>query len=271
MNCQRFESVVSELARGQMMAAAQRAEALAHSDSCDACAARLSDEQMLTLGLQSLAAEEESLAAPHSVEAKLLEAFRTRDAVVPIVKRQATARYWLTAIAAMLLIAISLVVLSWTKRPAEDPRLAGKQEEPQPKPEVNDQSKEQVAEDTGKPDTVELPQQVKPRRVYRASSRRQNTASVANHVTKEIATDFMPLSYMSVASLQEGGQIVRVQLPRSALANFGLPVNMDRYNEKVKADVLYGVDGMARAIRFVQSVNNTEPGAQASGDLKGKQ
>jgi len=71
-------------------------------------------------------------------------------------------------------------------------------------------------------------------------------------VTKEIATDFIPLSYMSAASLQEGGQIIRVQLPRSALANFGLPVNMDRYNEKVKADVLYGVDGMARAIRFVQ-------------------
>ena len=63
---------------------------------------------------------------------------------------------------------------------------------------------------------------------------------------------FIPLSYMSAASLQDGGQIVRVQLPRSALANFGFPVNMDRYNEKVKADVLFGVDGTARAIRFVQ-------------------
>jgi hypothetical protein len=27
---------------------------------------------------------------------------------------------------------------------------------------------------------------------------------------------------------------------------------MDRYNEKVKADVLIGVDGLAHAIRFVQ-------------------
>ena len=57
---------------------------------------------------------------------------------------------------------------------------------------------------------------------------------------------------MSAANLQDGGQIVRVQLPRAALANFGLPVNMDRYNEKVKADVLLGVDGRAHAIRFVQ-------------------
>jgi hypothetical protein len=57
---------------------------------------------------------------------------------------------------------------------------------------------------------------------------------------------------MTAVNLQDGGQIVRVELPRSALANFGLPVNMDRYNEKVKADVLLGVDGMAHAIRFVQ-------------------
>jgi len=72
---------------------------------------------------------------------------------------------------------------------------------------------------------------------------------VANHA--EIATDFIPLRPMNAASFQDGGQIVRVELPRSALASFGLPVNMDRYNEKVKADVIFGVDGMAHAIRFI--------------------
>ena len=143
----------------------------------------------------------------------------------------------------MLLIAISLVVFSLSKRPAENPQVADKQEEPQPN---------QVAHDIEKPAALASPQAVKRRRVRPVTSRRADTASVANHVTKEIATDFIPLSYMSATSLQEGGQIIRVQLPRSTLANFGLPVNMDRYNEKVKADVLYGVDGMARAIRFVQ-------------------
>ena len=44
MNCQKFESVVSELARGQMMAAEQRGEALAHSDACEDCARRLRDD-----------------------------------------------------------------------------------------------------------------------------------------------------------------------------------------------------------------------------------
>jgi hypothetical protein len=236
--------VVSELARGQMMAAEQRAEALAHGDVCDDCAARLSDEQMLTLGLQSLAADMESLEAPRGVETKLLEAFRTRPvAVEKSASIRVNPRYWIAAVAAMLLIAISLVVFSWTKRPTENPGLASKQEEPQPK---------QVVQDIEKPVPREVPKRVYPKRNRPVSSRRSDTASVANHVTKEVATDFIPLSYMGAASLQEGGQIIRVQLPRSALANFGLPVNMDRYNEKVKADVIYGVDGMARAIRFVQ-------------------
>jgi hypothetical protein len=251
MNCQRFETVVSELARGQMMAAEQRTEALAHSDACDDCAARLGDEQMLTLGLQSLASEMESLEAPLAVEAKLLEAFRARAVVVPI-KRRSSSRYWLAAIAAMLLIAISVVVFRWSNRPADEPRQAVQQE--QPKPDVSNKSNDQLAHDIEKPSVDEsLPQRSQPRRIRPVTLRRPNNASVANHATKEIATDFIPLSYMSAVSLQqEGGQIIRVQLPRSALANFGLPVNMDRYNEKVKADVLYGVDGMARAIRFVQ-------------------
>jgi len=205
------------------------------------------DEEMLTRGLQSLAAEMESLEAPPAVETNLLKAFRARQVVVPIATRRSSSRYWLAAIAAMLLIAISVVVFRWSNRPVDDRREAVKREEPQSKPTVNDKSNEQLVKDVEKDS---LPHRPKPKRVRPVS--RPDSAQVANHATKEIATDFIPLSYMSAASLQDGGQIVRVQLPRSALANFGLPVNMDRYNEKVKADVLVGVDGMARAIRFVQ-------------------
>src|SRR6185369_7143338 len=250
MNCQKFESVVSELARGQMMAAELRGEALAHSDACDDCATRLRDEQMLTRGLHSLAAEMESLEAPAMIEANLLMAFRARQAVVPapVVRRHSA--YWVAAIAAMLLVAISVFVFRWSNRPVNDPRQASRQEEPQPKPQPVIQP--QLAKESTVQDDEDLPQRPRPRRIHPASQRRPASEQVANHVTNEIATDFIPLSYMSAASLQDGGQIVRVQLPRSALANFGIPVNMDRYNEKVKADVLFGVDGTARAIRFVQ-------------------
>src|SRR6185503_1162911 len=111
MNCQKFESVVSELARSQMMTAEQRGEALAHSDVCENCAMRLRDEEMLTRGLQSLSAEIESLSAPSALEGKLLEAFRARQVVVPIATRSSGARYWLAAVAAVLLIVMSVVAL----------------------------------------------------------------------------------------------------------------------------------------------------------------
>jgi len=250
MNCQKFESVVSELARGQMMAAELRREALAHSDACDDCAMRLRDEEMLTRGLHTLAAEMESLEAPAMIEANLMMAFRARNAVVPapVVRRHSA--YWLAGVAAMLLIAITVVVFRWSNRPVDEPRQANRQEEPQQKPQPSVEPR--LAKDSPVPDDEVLPQRQRPRRFHPAMQRRPANTQVANHVTNEIATDFIPLSYMSAASLQDGGQIVRVQLPRSALANFGLPVNMDRYNEKVKADVLFGVDGTARAIRFVQ-------------------
>ena len=67
-----------------------------------------------------------------------------------------------------------------------------------------------------------------------------------------MATDFMPIGYLNSASLQDGGSVVRVELPRSTIVSMGFAVNMDRFGERVKADVLMGADGLARAIRFVR-------------------
>lgn len=68
----------------------------------------------------------------------------------------------------------------------------------------------------------------------------------------EITTDFIPLMQGARLSQGDGVHMVRVELPRSALARFGLPVNAEQPGGRVKADVLLGEDGMARAIRFVR-------------------
>lgn len=209
---------------------------------------RLNDEELLQRELRSLAAEMNHLEAPDSVETKVLEAFRARK-VVPISVKRSNSRYWLAAVAAMLLIAMSVVALRWrseTETPA--PAVAGtnkQNEQPRNAP-IDEPAKGieyQAVDDS--------PNRIERRPVRRPRVRRPQNTQVANHVT-EIATDFIPLRSMNAASFQDGGQIVRMELPRSALANFGLPVNMDRYNEKVKADVIFGVDGLAHAIRFVQ-------------------
>ena len=82
-------------------------------------------------------------------------------------------------------------------------------------------------------------------------------ASAANGAARpsepESMTDFISLvADATPATPLEGGQLVRVQVPRAALASLGLPLNAERGNEPVKADVLVGYDGLARAIRFVR-------------------
>src|SRR5215813_8387089 len=68
----------------------------------------------------------------------------------------------------------------------------------------------------------------------------------------EYATDFVPLSYGGVKKPMESGEVIRLEMPRSALIAFGLPVNVDRADTPVKAELLLGEDGMARSIRFLR-------------------
>lgn len=72
---------------------------------------------------------------------------------------------------------------------------------------------------------------------------------------REIATDFMPLTYSDVPI--SGGQIVRLLVPRTALESFGLippgAAQSAQSGDTVIADVVVGDDGLARAVRFVRS------------------
>jgi hypothetical protein len=68
----------------------------------------------------------------------------------------------------------------------------------------------------------------------------------------EYATDFIPLSYGGVQKPMESGEVIRLQMSRSALIAFGLPVDVEHADAPVKAELLLGEDGMARAIRFVR-------------------
>jgi hypothetical protein len=259
MNCQRFENVASELARGQIMDVELRNDALAHSGDCAGCAARLHDEEMLTHGLRSLAGQMNSFEAPAALQMNLLNAFRQQQVVVPLPVRKDYRRYWLAAIAALILIVFSVVAFRMQHGPVQAPQQAVFKHPdvvaPKPEPENNPQV---AVEQTPTPDRVQ------PHRSQRSMmkpvlaqaknnvGRNKNNNVMANHASSEVATDFMPIGYLNMESVQDGAQIVRVELPRTALVKFGIPVNMDRPNERVKADLLLGVDGMAHAIRFVQ-------------------
>lgn len=260
MNCQRFAELVNDIAREQILDVSVRSEALAHSSKCDDCALILEDEFAITVQLRNFAGSLESAGAPARVETQLLAAFGERATVSsqpPSMSRKPYwpkywPKYWIAPIAAMLLIVFTLAIF----RSRQSMPAVGKTNVAQAGSPTNQVASPSV------PSTSrdERPQLSVPRqRTVAARQKRNNSRPPVNQSkpirptsNNEIATDFLPVTYGGVANLADGGRMVRVQLPRLAMASFGLPVNMDRANELVKADVLVGVDGLAHAIRFVQ-------------------
>jgi hypothetical protein len=285
MNCQSFEGIISELARDRDSDQAQanlRERALVHVDECAACARRLQDERALTRCFREMARDMRSLTVPAPVEEQLLKTFRQEFAVpvsspVRAMNRQRSEvrgqrseiggrrTRWIMAAAAVLLIVLGMVGLRRYVGRHSQPGTGGSenavaQTSPKASPSTVavGTTNSPAKPDKGLPGTV---RRTNPHRRARSFTRDGNTSpqvlatattAIANESESEVATQFMPLGYAGPINLQDGGQLVRVELPRSAMLSMGLPVNMDRYSERVKADVLLGADGLARAIRFVQ-------------------
>ncbi|HEV7396849.1 MAG TPA: hypothetical protein VGN86_10100 [Pyrinomonadaceae bacterium] len=270
MNCEKFQMVVTDLAREQIMEVSDRTSALDHIAGCERCAMNLEDELTLSLGLHTLANEMKGVSAPVSLEAKMLAAFREHknaNPVVNITSRRPASTYWVAAIAAMIILTLGFFILRGVlsnRRPIENANLNS------PKPETlagtpgSREVKTPEAPPAG-PDSASVPRpKIRPSYVAIKHEPKTSPSAVAatstgtsqkNSVSQpaaEVATDFFPIGFNSTPNLQEGGQLLRVELPRAAVARFGLPVNMDRAGERVKADVLVGADGLAQAIRFVQ-------------------
>jgi hypothetical protein len=254
MNCHDFEGIASDLAKDHLMVADQRERALAHSASCAHCAERLADERTLTDGLRLLA-KTASEQAPASVEQSLLKAFRDQRTARPAVSIYATRRRWMYVAASVAAIALIVTILAFATRNRESqPPVPEKAVIPTPlTPEAPRQS----------PSTTITPEKTVAVRSSRAAGKALATARASrskplNYETEklnpsdEIATEFIPLMNREALSQMDGGQVMRVELPRSALMTFGLPMDMERATERIKADVLVGNDGLARAIRFVR-------------------
>ena len=109
MNCQRFEEVLNDIAREQILDVSVRGEAFAHSTDCEHCALRLEAELAITLRLRHFANSFESIGAPARVETELLASFEERSLVksqpAMMSRPRYLPQYWMAGIAALLLIA----------------------------------------------------------------------------------------------------------------------------------------------------------------------
>jgi hypothetical protein len=99
-----------------------------------------------------------------------------------------------------------------------------------------------------------------PAQPSRALSRERQPATAA----AENYQGFIALTY-NRQDANEGGMVVRVNVSRATLNSLGLPSIGGNNTEQVKADLLVGDDGVARAIRFVPETDSATRKAPRKG------
>lgn len=262
MNCHEMEEIVNDLARGQMMEASLREKAFAHAGSCACCAMRLDDERALTAGLRSVAAAAAAEEASPLVESALLTAFREQNPAKPapiFVAARYSARRWayVAVGAAAVAVIVMLLSLGGSRSQVSQPPVPEKAGGAEPIVPPTSEQRFAAPPLSRATDDKKLAIDGHVRRTNRRIANAGRSKPAVDKPEEsisytEIATDFIPLMNRDSLAQLDSGQVMRVELPRSALMSFGLPMNMERADERIKADVVIGDDGLARAIRFVR-------------------
>jgi hypothetical protein len=270
MSCQEFKRVVEELADGRLLETAARDAGLAHAALCVECAARLMEARGIGAGLR-VAARAETEEAPARVRAALLAAFAEQHGGTPAEQRREgalpanivelparrAARWWgAAAVAAAAAVLLLLGLTSWVRFSKDGSQTPSQQSSVTPPISTPPplQSKEEKPGILVQDEVVQqTPSKKSPTRALKA------THSLRNEARRESATaarasvdEYLPLTYLADATAMESGTVVRVELSRSALISLGVPIEIDRADETLKADVVLGDDGVARAIRLVR-------------------
>jgi hypothetical protein len=249
MSCSNFETIIIEIARDRLMDAATRERGLEHVRRCTPCATLLVEERALSRDLRALSARCSAEEIPERIETALLAAFRQRAAAPVVAPRR---RRWLLAVAALALLSFGISLAGWIasspKRKAPASGSNGAQAAPTeiPAPPRKSGQTPPLIVEFRKPDRRILGQAPEDRRLALAN-RRSSGADAA----REFVTPFFPVMQGGELIPLDGGQLVRVRMPRSNLIPLGIPIDQGRASETIKADVLLSNDGLARAIRLV--------------------
>ena len=244
MNCRDFEMIMTSWARAEVHDET-REECLAHTGTCAGCAARLAGERALHAGVQAVVGELAGERASARVEGALLVAFQEHAAsgsrVLRMPQMRGRAR-WIWATAAAVLAVVSSIGVSRLQPPS--PNETHRPEDPSSETSL-------LIAPLHEPTIPMVTPNKKLAGQHQTLSRRRSIPQFQPGAS-EIATDFMPLLEGDDLASLDSSQLVRVELPGSALIAVGLPVDVEMADIPVKADVLLGHDGLARAIRFVR-------------------
>jgi len=269
-----------DLVRGEVQDSSVATQCWAHASGCPSCADFLLAQEKLTAGLEALAADSERVPVPERIESVLRHEFRLavqRNGRAPVAQISAARPLrpvgaagsrlaWAMALAASVLIATAIAVSKW-RGSAGAPQIAqstgadqqvtadsGKRAGTQPKA-GGETAQPPVTKKASSSGMKHAPPSGK------TSTKPRPRAPVRSNPDDLVASDFIWLPYGSGVPLDDGWAMIRVTMPRSELASLGVapldfpggPLNNGTASaQMLKADVVLGPDGMARAIRFVE-------------------
>ena len=272
MNCHEFEAVVVDLVRGEGVNSEMGTRCWAHAANCPHCADRLLQQEKLTAGFAALAAQTEQPVPQSQFEDVLRREFRRQFANAegkrvdqPLIIRTPHhgVRFkslwgWAAVAAAVILASLVGILVERSRtatgsvQTAQNKTVSGTVMSHQPNA-MENTTTQTTSTGHAKSQRVSASSVSKKSHAEGGKKNPAPASQPANRLNPndEVATSFYPLPYGSGLGLDEGWQIVRVSLRPDALASLGLALpNMPAGT--IKADVVLGEDGMARAIRFVE-------------------
>ena len=249
MNCEALAEIILDMARGAAVPEEARVGVRRHMDTCSACAAEYARQRDLTTGLQALAAEAQEWKAPAAMEQQLLAAFAAQHGQELAVAASAPAKRWRYALATAAILALAVWGIREAVKPeAESPRISGL-----PGEASTPVAAERTAVATPAPAT---PQTATARMATARTANPRPTfakATVGRPASPRTAT---PVEFVRIPSAiglpeLESGTVLRMELPLTALPEYGLDIAPDAVRTSVEADILVGQDGQPRAIRLI--------------------
>jgi hypothetical protein len=234
MDCTQFKEIYQELDRPGTAGYRFRERALSHAEACPRCGALLTEGEALDFALRNLAESSARWEASPRIEANLLR--ELQQAKLAGSRQRVRKQFAILGAAAAVLLALGIGV---HQRITSGARSAS----------------QEATNGIGSPATRTTNDAGASGSATPSESASAASASANQADENEYAEEFVPVPYADDPAALEGGAIVRVTLPRSALASFGLPITESEGTDRVSADLIVSQDGTPQAIRLVSQEN----------------
>ena len=239
MNCEALAEIILDTARGAAVPEEARAGVRRHIDTCSSCAAEYARQRDLTTGLQALAAAAQEWKAPAAIEQQLLAAFAAQHGQELAVAASASAERWRYALATAAILALAVWGIREAVKPEpESPRIGAL---------PGEASTPVAAERTA----VATPAPATPQTATARTAAPRPTSAKASVGRPATPVEFVRIPSAIGLPELESGTVLRMELPLTALPEYGLDIAPDAMRTSVEADILVGQDGQPRAIRLI--------------------